>query len=366
MSTSSKIGKEYLKSDILSAMADVIEQKYIRGEMGLEGRSPIHVQESVPTSADVELGDLWFKPSTKQVFVNTGSVFEEIAKQGEMGLEGEKGEKGDKGDKGEKGEKGKDGKDADISELYTVAEVKAESAISDHEKKYDHSQIDPFLLGSKKVSEAGMEDGMMLSYDKKGDRLIYTTVKQVASKVSKIGRGGVTLPSQSGNAGKVLTTDGSHTSWTTPATGGDVATDAIWDTKGDLAVGTGANTASKLTVGANGYVLVADSAEPTGLKWSAAASGSGITRDIASISSPTTLGATSLTDYVRFVSGTTTVTLPTAVGNSNKYTIKNTGVNTVTIATTSSQTIDGSTTITLPVQNTSIDLISDNSNWRIV
>lgn len=48
---------------------------------------------------------------------------------------------------------------------------------------------------------------------------------------------------------------------------GDVATDAIWDTKGDLAVGTGANTAIKLVVGANDRVLVADSAETSGLKW---------------------------------------------------------------------------------------------------
>jgi hypothetical protein len=36
--------------------------------------------------------------------------------------------------------------------------------------------------------------------------------------------------------------------------GGSVATDAIWDAAGDLAVGTGANTAAKLTVGSEGQV----------------------------------------------------------------------------------------------------------------
>ena len=46
-----------------------------------------------------------------------------------------------------------------------------------------------------------------------------------------------------------------------------VATDAIWDAKGDLAVGTGANTAAKLTAGSNDYVLMAASGETTGLKW---------------------------------------------------------------------------------------------------
>lgn len=49
--------------------------------------------------------------------------------------------------------------------------------------------------------------------------------------------------------------------------GGSVATDAIWDAKGDLAAGTGANTAAKLTVGADDTILMADSGETTGLKW---------------------------------------------------------------------------------------------------
>lgn len=55
--------------------------------------------------------------------------------------------------------------------------------------------------------------------------------------------------------------------------GGSVATDAIWDAKGDLAVGTGANTASRLAVGTNGYVLTADSAEATGVKWASVSGG---------------------------------------------------------------------------------------------
>lgn len=49
-----------------------------------------------------------------------------------------------------------------------------------------------------------------------------------------------------------------------------VATDAIFDAKGDLAVGTGANTAAVLTVGANDLVLTADSAQATGLKYGGA------------------------------------------------------------------------------------------------
>jgi hypothetical protein len=45
------------------------------------------------------------------------------------------------------------------------------------------------------------------------------------------------------------------------------------DAKGDLIGGTGADAFARLAVGANGTVLTADSAESTGLKWAAPASG---------------------------------------------------------------------------------------------
>jgi len=45
------------------------------------------------------------------------------------------------------------------------------------------------------------------------------------------------------------------------------------DAKGDLVVGTGADTFARLAVGTNGHVLTADSVETTGLKWAAPASG---------------------------------------------------------------------------------------------
>ena len=55
------------------------------------------------------------------------------------------------------------------------------------------------------------------------------------------------------------------------AAGGNVAADAIWDAKGDIAVGTASNAAARLAVGTNDYVLTADSTAATGLKWAAAA-----------------------------------------------------------------------------------------------
>ena len=76
---------------------------------------------------------------------------------------------------------------------------------------------------------------------------------------------------------QVLTADSGEAlglKWATPAAGGgDVATDTIWDAKGDLAGGTGSDTAARLAVGTNDQVLTADSAEATGMKWTTPSGG---------------------------------------------------------------------------------------------
>ncbi len=46
-----------------------------------------------------------------------------------------------------------------------------------------------------------------------------------------------------------------------------VATDTIFDAKGDLVAGTGANAAARVAVGTDGYVLTADSAQSSGVAW---------------------------------------------------------------------------------------------------
>ena len=58
---------------------------------------------------------------------------------------------------------------------------------------------------------------------------------------------------------------------------GNVATDVIFDAKGDLVVGSAPDAAIRLGVGTNGQVLTADSATASGLAWAAAAGGGNIT-----------------------------------------------------------------------------------------
>jgi len=69
------------------------------------------------------------------------------------------------------------------------------------------------------------------------------------------------------------------------------------DAKGDLVVGTGADTFARLAVGTNGHTLVADSAETTGLKWAAPAGGGKVLQVVmGSTSTTATSSSTSFAD----------------------------------------------------------------------
>ena len=91
----------------------------------------------------------------------------------------------------------------------------------------------------------------------------------------------------------------------------------------------------------------------------------GVVRSINTVNTSQTAGNTSGTDYIYICSGGINLTLPDATANTNLYTIKNTSTSSVLVSTTSLQTIDTQSTIILATQYTSIDLISDGSNWDI-
>lgn len=186
--------------------------------------------------------------------------------EGETGPRGEKGEKGDRGSlglegvkgdrglRGAKGTDGKDGKDADLSEV----KILALDTISKHEKEFDHSLIDPFLIGSKELDESGIGDKKVLQYHAKTQKIIYTTIKETIGKGNFMGSG-FRLPSQDGNAGKFLQTNGTLSSWA-----------ALVNTIGVTIDGGG----SVITTGSKGYIAVPYSCTITGVTLLADQSGS--------------------------------------------------------------------------------------------
>lgn len=93
---------------------------------------------------------------------------------------------------------------------------------------------------------------------------------------------------------------------------------------------------------------------------------------VAALATKTAAYTLTATDSVILASATSaafTVTLPTAAGIAGRtYTVKKTdsSANTVTIATTSSQTIDGLSTLVLTQQWEYVQVISDGSNWQVI
>lgn len=90
--------------------------------------------------------------------------------------------------------------------------------------------------------------------------------------------------------------------------------------------------------------------------------------NVNSVSSSYVITSTDAVVLADATGGAVTVTLPTAASITGKvYTVKriNSGSNNVTLATTGGQTIDGATTQVMTIQYTSLDVISDGSNWEI-
>jgi hypothetical protein len=138
-------------------------------------------------------------------------------------------------------------------------------------------------------------------------------------------------------------------------------------TGGDLIYGGASGAGTRLANGSAGQVLTSagTTAAPT---WSAVGAGT-----YAVVSKTTTYSALT-TDNVILVDdsgGSWTLTLPTAVGlTGREYVIKktNSGLTTaVTVATTSSQTIDGNASgyYKMSTQNQALSIISDNANWQV-
>ena len=85
---------------------------------------------------------------------------------------------------------------------------------------------------------------------------------------------------------------------------------------------------------------------------------------VTSISGATNAGAVLNTRYIYFITGASGVlTLPSAIGNTNVYTIKNT--HTAAVALAASPTVDGFASYSIQ-PNEAIEVASTGSAWRII
>ena len=91
--------------------------------------------------------------------------------------------------------------------------------------------------------------------------------------------------------------------------------------------------------------------------------GSGITRTVVVTSGSITLGATASTDYVYFVAGAHTLSMPSP--NTNRYTIKNNHSANITVDTAGAELIEGAASISIAPQE-AVDILSDGTNWLII
>ena len=128
--------------------------------------------------------------------------------------------------------------------------------------------------------------------------------------------------------------------------------------------GGGGGGVTQITAGTN--VTISPSSGIGNVTINASGGGSGGTvRVVQNVATNITAGAAAATDYAYNASAGAHITLPTAVGNTNLYTVKKTDTSAVQVLFTGGQTADGSSVITFPIQNMELGFLSNGTNWAI-
>jgi len=281
---------------------------------------------------------------------------------------------------------GEPGKDSDVEEVITklLPLVMAEMPKPDKPKEIDIPALISKIMAriripkdgepgkNGKPGKNGSPDSPEEIKDKlqslKGDnRLDARAIKNLPRSLGGSSVGGVsrlqdlsdvTLSSPTNN--QSLTYDSASGKWVNETVSGGSGGHIIQDE------GTSLTARANINFVGDGVTVTDDSGnDATIVTISAAAPGSGITRTVTVSSGNFTAGSSASVDYEYLIAGAHTTTLPTAVGNSNKYTFKNNHSANVTINPAGGQTIDGAATLQLGPEE-AIDLTSDNtSNWNI-
>lgn len=321
-----------------------------------------------------------------------------------------KGDKGERGDAGEKGDKGNDGKDGSPD---TPEQVRNKLESLKEEERLDASAIkglEKFIKTTKQIVNGGVRllTGLVdvsISTPSNGQALVYDSTLGLWKNGTVSGAGDVVGPASAtdnaiarydGTTGKLIQNssasiaDDGTLSATSVSAGGSAftniningsngnghihlkhqASDPSSQASASTIFADSTGNLAWINNGLSKVVLDLDGATAARTYTYQDASGTlafltdVIARSISSISTNTSAGSTTKTDYIYICTASLTLTLPTAVGNTNIYTVKNSS-GTTTIATTSSQTIDGASTYQL-ITPQSVTLVSNGSNWVVI
>lgn len=151
--------------------------------------------------------------------------------------------------------------------------------------------------------------------------------------------------------------------------GGSGSNDSIMAVRGEthlIFASGGANERVRIT-SAGGNVLISTTTDNNTDKLQVNGSIQGTGFNQAYTARTSTYTAATTDYFIDCTTGTFTVNLFTAVGNTGRILIiKNSGTGTITVDPNGSQTIDGATTQTLSTQWSRVHIISDGANWKII